>query len=206
MYTISKYKVALTLIFSTFFYINTVIAQDCHEKSPNFVAKNDAYYNLDAGKILSDEEKDKINNLFETITKEWRGNWKGQSIEVECKGSDDALIKNFRNSKITTNFKLDSTNNLIVKAEAYFAEEKKIKLKTLKLLDDLNIFEIEFISKNNIVFSTRYRRSESEHKQLIETIYKIKNTSKSLLIQRIYYTNAIYTGEEKWSLGDTETE
>ena len=206
MYTISKYKITVALIFSMFFYLNNVSAQECHEKSPNLVENDDVYYDLDPGVILSASDKEKLNDLFEAIVEEWRGDWEGKSVEIECKEHDDELVKGIKNSKITTNFKIDTKDNLIVKAEAYYPKEKKIKLKTLKLLDDLNIFGLKFINKNHVEFSTKYRRSVYKHKHLIETIYEIKQTKTSLLIQRKYYTSGIYTGEEIWLLGEDKTE
>lgn len=196
MNKLSKLNVSITLIISMLVYVNSVTAKDCYEKSPNLITKKDEYYNLDATKTLSNEEKDKLDNLFRSI----EGKWKGESVEIECKGPDRAPVKKYKNSTIATNIRLNSNSSLKIKADAHYVQEKVTRLKNLNLLGDSHIFELEFTNNNNVIFSERYRISLPKNSRLVETIYDIKLNRNSLLILRSYYTNGVYTGEEKWSM------
>ena len=196
MYKITKLKLIVSLILSLLIYASNVAAKDCYEKSPNLIAKQDADYNLEAIKTLSDDEKDKLTNIYRNI----EGTWKGESVEIDCRGPDRNPVKKYKNSTVVTDIKLNSDGNLKIRADTYYIEDKVTRLKNLKLLGDSNIYELEFISDNNFFFSERYRRSDPKFSRLVETIYEIKLNRNSLLILRSYYTNGVYTGEERWTL------
>lgn len=197
MFEISRINLAVVLMFGMLSYANNVIAANCYEKSPNLISLHDGYYNMEASKALSNKDKDMLNNLFSNIA----GKWKGESINTECKGPDRAPRKEYKNSTIDVDMRLNSDGNLRIIAEMYYPEEKVIKHKAFSLLDDLNIFEFKASGDNGLVFSERHRRANvNKTSRLTETIYEIKLNLKSLLFVRAYYINGVFVGEEKWSM------
>jgi|GEM_PF-1651587 len=207
MLEISRINIAVVLMFGMLSYANNVIAMNCYEKSPNLINLHDGYYNMEDAKTLSDKDKAMLNDLFRNI----EGKWKGESINTECKGPDRAPRKEYKNSTIDVDMRLNSDGNLRIIAEMYYPKEKIIKHKTLSLLDDLNIFEFKASGDNGLVFSERQRRANvnktsrltanvNKTSRLTETIYEIKLNLKSLLFARYYYVNGVFVGAEKWSM------
>ena len=193
-----KYNINLiiTILLSMLFYTNNVAASKCYEKSPNLINLKDKYYNVEAVKILTAEEKTKLNNLFDKI----EGKWKGDLILIECKGPDRAPRRRSKTASIESIIKLKSNNNVTISAIKSYTNNVT-KTETLTLLGNLRIFELDFLNKNSVIFSERGRRKNvNKGSRLTETIYKVTLKHDSLIFVRSYYSYGVFVAEEKWSM------
>lgn len=193
-----KYNISLItiIIFSTSFFTNNVSAMNCYEKSPNLITLKDKYYNIDTAKIISYSETTKLNNLFDKII----GKWEGKSIFTECTGPDRAPRKKTTTASIIVKIKSNSNDNLLMVAKKSYPNNV-IRYDGLELLGDLRIFEFNFLTDNNVIFSERaIKKNENKSSRYIETIYEIKFVRKSLTLVRSYYTSGVLVSEEKWSM------
>jgi len=193
-----KYNISLivTILFSLLIHTNNAIAKDCYEKSPNLINLKEKYYDIDTVKNLSDIEKTKLNNLFNRI----KGEWEGESTYTECSGPDSAPRKKSVHASISVKIKSNSNDNLLMVAKKSYLNNI-IKYDGLELLGDLRIFEFNFLSDNNLVFSERaLKKNNNGSTRNIETIYEITLDGKSLIIVRNYYTNGVFVAEDKWSV------
>lgn len=193
-----KYNINLiiTILLSMLLYTNNVAATKCYEKSPNLISLKDKYYNLETIKILTAEEKTKLNTLFDKI----EGEWKGDLIHIECKGPDSAPRRRSKTASIESIIKLKSNNNVTFSANKSYTNNVT-RNEILTLLGDLRIFELEFLNMNSIVFSERGRKKNvTKGSRLTETIYKITLNHDSLIFVRSYYSYGVFVAEEKWSM------
>lgn len=196
MYKNYNISLVTTMLFSMLIYTNAVTAMECYEKSPNLIILKDKYFDIDSVKTLSDEEKSKLNSLFDRI----QGEWKGESTYTECTGPDRDPRKKSTNATITVKIKSNSNDNLLMVAKKSYINNTT-KYDGLELLGDLRIFEFNFLNDNSLVFSERaIKKNNNGSNRNIETIYKIIFNRKSLIVVRSYYSNGVFIAEEKWSM------
>lgn len=195
MYTTLKISLIASILLSTLIFSNDIVAKDCYEKSPNLISLKDKYYDIDVIKKLSDDDKTKLNTLFDKI----EGKWKGESSYSECKGPDRAPKIVSKSFTIESSIKLDSNSNLIISAKKSYSNNVT-KREVITLLGNLRIFELK-LSKNTLIFSERARlRNVNKSSRMVETIYEITLNSNSLIFIRSYYSNGVFVAEEKWSM------
>jgi hypothetical protein len=167
-----KTNIIAILIFSTLICANHAVAKDCYETSPNLINSNDAYYDLDKTKTLTNEEKNQVNNLFRKIS----GQWKGSATYTECKGPDNAPRTTARNATLTLKAKQTSTSSLTIHAIKKYAQERVKRSDNLTLLGSSSIFGFGFIDDNHLIFSEKHRRMSKNQKPKITKDMASSNT------------------------------
>lgn len=210
-------------------FSNSAVAKSCYEQSPNVANADDDYYNLDDTVKLSNDESNQLKTFFKRI----RGNWKGEIVYSECRGPDRAPRIITKRATVTAKATLPSSQQVAINAQKHYTEARVKKPENFSLFNIKNIYAVAFPENNTLVFSERYRRTNSyvpttktasnkptikqakkyknaaeisaktqlvknRTSRITETIYEVTLNANSLTLLKSYYTNGVYTGEEKW--------
>lgn len=179
-------------------------ASECYDASPNLTSLGDQYYDFDQFKTFSNDEQDQLNAFFKRLS----GKWEGHSIIIDCFGPDTDPEKKVKNATIKAKNKAHQKNSLQIKYTQRIIEDRVNKSELMTLLDNNSVFEFTFLSDNHLAFSEKYRKGnyvkgkkkKSYRNRLVETIYEVKLNGDVFTLFRSYYSNGVYTGEEKWTL------
>jgi Leucine-rich repeat (LRR) protein len=197
MCILSKIHFTTFLLISTFAISSNVLAIECFEKSPNLITLKDDYYNLENSRVLTNNEIEKLNEIYDNIS----GRWEGEVIISECTGPDNAPVVNVQTSSLTADISTNSSGRLLIGAELNNTINNITGGRSLDLLNNSNIMEITFISKNNFTFTEKFRLSNvNRGSRLIEHIFGVKRNGDSLSINLSVFINGIFVTHEAWSL------
>lgn len=207
------------LLFSLTPFVNSAFASECYDQSPNLATLDTQYYEFDAIKTFSRSEQRQLKQLFKRLS----GNWQGQAVQIDCFGPDNASEKRYKNATIKAKNKTFSNGQLEIRHTKRVIEDRVNTSEIMTLLDTTNVYTFEFLSDNHITFSEKYRRGnasiannkkvtkkqvakkkDSDKKRygsrLIEIIYDLELNHGAFTLLRTFYTNGVYTGEEKWTM------
>ena len=196
MYKNNNIRLIVVMLFCALIYFNNAMAKDCYEKSPNFVALKDKYYDLDTTKELTRADKTKLNKLFDKI----EGKWEGDLTVTECTGPDRAPRKKIINGSIVVKIKPGTNDNFLIAAKKSYPDNT-IKYDGIEILGDMKIFDFDFLNDNELVFTERnVMKNNNGIPRYVENIYEIRFNRRSLVLIREYYSHGVFVSEEKWSL------
>jgi len=197
MYPRIKLKFIGIIVLYLSMYTSAALATDCNERSPNFSADNDEYYDLDANKELTNNEKKEFGKLLKKLS----GKWKGSLVHLECKGSIKNSRRIIQEADVDANIRNSSNNIFHMDYEAHYLKVRRSSLKKLKTLGQDTIFTYELKDENNIVFSEKYRRTNANRASYsVENIYEISLSGNTLKLVQTTYFNGFFAWSDKWSL------
>jgi len=192
-----------TLLLSMATYGQQAIAQDCYEQSPNLVNFGDQYYDFDETSKLLNTEKNQISDFFDSMA----GQWSGRLKSFECIGPDNAAEQVSQAAEITVTNSPNANLQLTISVHKRFIENKVNFSEAHTLIMDSPNVTLQSIKDDNLVLSERLRKSsrlanknQRRFSRLTETIYDITKSDDALLVIKHFYTNGVFTGEERWML------
>lgn len=146
-----------TLLLSASIFSNSALASACYEPSPNLDDQEQDYYNLEDTVKLSNTQKNQLQRLLGSLT----GKWEGHSYYIECRGPDRAPRTVVSNTGIKAKTNLTSSIRLSVNAEKHYIQKRIKKSDNFTLPNLKNVYHFEFTGKNTLLFSEKYRRSNT---------------------------------------------
>lgn len=183
---------AINLCFS-----QKALAESCYQSSPNLVALNQHYYDLDHVDALLEVDKTSLDALLNKIL----GKWKGTMTTMVCKGPDSAPQQNIKTATLEMRASRHSNHQVSLVAKKHDLVDGIIKNEQLHLLPRSNVYHLNLKEEAKLIFSEKYRIQNQGHlSRLTEVIYDIQLDQKQLSINRTYYTNGVLTGVEAWAL------
>lgn len=182
-----KTNITAILILSTLICANQAIAKDCYEKSPNWTASDDTYYDLDKTVTLTNEEQNKVNNLFNKVT----GKWKGNITYIECRGPDSAPETKMRKGLVTAQIKSATKNSLAIEAHFNYIKDRIKQSESIELLGNSPVFTFKFIDDDHLSFSEKYRRMNVKKTKKITTENTASSNTETIINKTSGDTNAV---------------
>jgi len=168
-------------------------SQDC--TSPD---TDDGYYDIQEHITLDKREKAILDNFSKRLV----GDWRGELVQIECKGNIKQPEKFVDSSYADVEIKEHSKNRLKMKAELDFRKQNKKTLYFKPFLDRrylqsylFNGPDIAIIVEKHYQHSHRYGGNT-----LIETIYKFILNKEQLQLDIITLNNGYFSTEQRWSL------
>lgn len=159
----------------------------------------EAYYEIEKRSYtLNDEQEDELKSLSKRLS----GDWRGELVQIECKGTVDHPIKLIDSSTVRLEIKSHSKKRLNLHADLDFREQNK------KVIYQRRIFErrdIDSFLSNGpdilILTEKSYQNLQfSRGTVLVETIYKVLIDQNTLHLDIITFTNGFFSIEERWIL------
>lgn len=191
----SNLKLA-SLLISLFLVSGITFANECFDKSPNWLKLDDEYFNLEKSKSLSAQDISALNTLFNNVD----GKWEGEIKITECSGPENNPTKNVYTTGVESDIQSSSNGALIINAEIVNPQNKTTTLKNLKLFDQAMIFDF-MIKNNNISSSEKFRlKNTNRGSRLIEHVFQIHRQGNSFSMELSFYINGVFTGKEEWSM------
>ena len=190
------YKTSLfILIISTTTFISAASAVQCFSPSPDLLQSGDSYYDLDTQIKLTASEKKQIRTLYRLL----KGRWEGTLDVLECKGSDKHPRPINKKAEVTASTKEGLHNNLVMRVENYYRQERMKRSDRYDLFDERYILNISH-EGNVIEGSQKYRIGGRYRSSLVERVSNIITNNHGFVFTSTIYTNGYLTKQEIYRL------
>lgn len=160
---------------------------------------DESYYEIDNRHyLLTEEQENQLAQLLDELT----GDWRGELVQTECRGTIEQPIKIIDSSSVRLEIRSHSINRINLHAHVDFRKQNKKVIYQRRIFEqrDINSFVTDG-SNAFIVTEKSYRHFNfSIGTVLLETIYKIRFEQSYLYLDIINYTNGFFNSEEHWVL------
>lgn len=187
--TFSRFIIALglmTLPFSLQAY------PDC-----SFQIEDDTYYEFDRLR-LNDKQQDQLDHFRERLD----GDWRGELIQTECKGSIKHPYRQVDSSEVKLDIRTQPRNRLSMHADLDFTVQDKKVIYQRILFERPHLFSFLANGDNAFILTEKsYQRlSPLKGNVLIEITYKVLFKDDLLYLDIITFANGFFSIEERWKL------
>ena len=177
--------------------LNTSMALECYEKSPQFLKLDDKYFDLDRTIELSKKEKDAIDSFYSML----KGRWRGEISVSECEGPEEEPELVLKEGRVEAEISNQGNGVLEVKSDIDFRIDRSTSTRTKKTIGWERIYTLDSISRDRLVFSERYRQNAIGAGALfVENVFELIRQGRSLNFTQTIYYGGIYSIQEKWTL------
>lgn len=171
-------------------------ANDCNKESPYFI-DGEKYYDLGLNKKLTNNDEKELSAYFNKLS----GEWTGDLIHTECKGSQKSPKKITKKAKVTSNIRNAGNGVLKVSYDANYLESRISTLHKIETLGTKSIFVLNFLSADNLNFTEKYRRRNAAGgSSLIENIFDIQVKKDAIEIHLTAYLNGFFAWSDTLKL------
>lgn len=188
----THFKAVVFLI--ALFSLSSVQALTCYEKSPNYIALGDAYFDVEDNLILTSQDEKAAKSLLKTL----KGKWRGHIVETECTGPDRSPEEKTKQIDVKAKWFTSSTSLLALNLNKKYLEGEDVKIGytkggKLELLNKDTIFDFT-ISGNQINATEKQRRNfdDRSNSRLVEIFSSIIVGENSVMIELTHYSNGVY--------------
>ena len=174
-------------------------AYKCEAESPRHKEQQEAYFELDDHVVLTAEQRDTMNKLFESLL----GEWVGGVEDIICVPTGDSAKPYTNRGKATAEIQVAATGFLHIQVDKKYRDgpdETTSTIEILQLFGDDIIFELK-VSKDSIYAVEKHRAKNVQRgSRLVESEITLTVNGRSLTIEISSFTNGYLVGKQKLNL------